>query len=324
MIMSLRVQKAYKYLVLEVLFLIAFGGAVRAMNAGLACPDWPLCFGDYIPDYHPQVYFEFIHRVLAGVVAIAVLVLNTAILRSNETKKSIKVLVWVSFILLVAQIIMGGLTVLLQLDAKVVTIHLALGTGLFASLLWIYMGISPQRQVIRQTQPSLPLRWGSFVLLAIVYTQLLLGGLVASHYAALVCVDFPLCHGKLIPTLSGVLGLQVIHRLGAYVTLVAALVFLVVVRRSAVSMAAKKWSNIPFALVLVQVGLGIANVLFKTPPLLTVLHLAVGTMILGAMVRVVYIFTTNCEPMLTQLSRAEKPVRPSEKHRAKDSSLQPG
>ena len=61
---------AFKWLVVATFALIALGGSVRVMNAGLACPDWPLCFGDVIPDYHPQVYFEFIHRVLAGLVSI--------------------------------------------------------------------------------------------------------------------------------------------------------------------------------------------------------------------------------------------------------------
>ncbi|MCB0342187.1 MAG: heme A synthase [Pseudobdellovibrionaceae bacterium] len=323
--MSSSVQKAYKFLVLEVLFLIAFGGAVRAMNAGLACPDWPLCFGDFIPDYHPQVYFEFIHRVLAGVVAIAVFVLNIKVIKHPQIKKSIKFLAWLSFAIIIAQVIMGGLTVLLLLHAKVVTLHLALGTGLFACLLWIYMGISDKQEVGAAHRPEAGMKWFSYVMLALVYAQLLLGGLVASHYAALVCTEFPLCHGQWFPTFSGVIGLQVIHRLGAYIVTVAALGFALAVARSRVHANARRWSVLLLGLILVQVGLGIANVLLKTPPLLTVLHLAVGTMILGATLRVVYIFVTNSIPAAnSKVHQVAKKGVPSGRPVAQDSSFQPG
>ena len=63
--------RVYGLLCAAIICLIALGAATRAMNAGLACPDWPLCFGDIIPDFHPQVYFEFIHRVLACLIALA-------------------------------------------------------------------------------------------------------------------------------------------------------------------------------------------------------------------------------------------------------------
>src|SRR5262249_890506 len=48
---------AYRLLLVLTTCLMALGGATRAMDAGLACPDWPLCFGHFVPDFHPQVYF---------------------------------------------------------------------------------------------------------------------------------------------------------------------------------------------------------------------------------------------------------------------------
>ena len=129
---------ALKALVIEVFALIALGGFVRIMNAGLACPDWPLCFGDYIPDYHPQVYFEFIHRAMAGLVAISTAILALTLWLSSQPKK-IKWIMAFAVVLLLAQIIFGGLTVLWQLQAGVVATHLGMGTAFFATLLWIYL-----------------------------------------------------------------------------------------------------------------------------------------------------------------------------------------
>ena len=57
-------------LIFLTLDLMLLGAGVRTMDAGLACPDWPLCFGKVIPDYHFGVYLEFLHRAIAGLVSL--------------------------------------------------------------------------------------------------------------------------------------------------------------------------------------------------------------------------------------------------------------
>src|SRR3954465_2483128 len=130
--------KGYSALVILVYLLLALGGSVRIMKAGLACPDWPLCFGDVIPDYHPQVYLEFVHRVMAAVVAITTGVLAVTLWRSDAPRKQ-KLLIGAAVLLLMAQIVFGGLTVLWQLQAGVVAAHLGMATVFFALLLWLYL-----------------------------------------------------------------------------------------------------------------------------------------------------------------------------------------
>lgn len=267
----------FHFLLMGVMGLIALGGATRIMNAGLACPDWPLCFGDFIPDYHPQVYFEFIHRAVAGSVAIVTVTLMTFLWRS-DAPKSLKRLGAGIVLLLLTQVVFGGLTVLLQLHSKVVAAHLGMGTGFFALLLWAYLSLKGGRR--EATGPS----WMKVLagaLVAFVYGQILLGGLVASHFASLVCTDFPTCHGQWFPTFQGIIGLHVIHRLGAYFIFTALLVGWLLVRRYSESVRQKKIAGWMFALVCVQVGIGISNVLFYTPPIIAVAHLLAATAILG-------------------------------------------
>lgn len=308
--LSPKFLKAYKFLCASTLALIALGGAVRAMNAGLACPDWPLCFGDVIPDYHPQVYFEFIHRVLAGAVALGVVGLNIFILTRKGVSAVTRRLCYFSFLLLATQIVMGGLTVLLQLHDKIVTAHLALGTGLLGTLLWIYFSVKSLSASPRGFEDSndanansLGLYVYSVATAALVYLQILIGGQVASNYAALACTDFPLCFGKFIPTLQGNIGLHVIHRLVAYAVAINTIVFWWVVRKNLNSQKIARVAGWMAILVLMQVGVGIANVLFYTPPLITVLHLTMAATILGFSLRAVYLIGEKMQVPVVKKAR---------------------
>ena len=167
---------AFNGLVIAVFALIALGGSVRVMNAGLACPDWPLCFGDVIPDYHPQVYFEFIHRVLAGLVTIATLTLQFYLVFRSQAPRWLKNVALGSVILLFTQVVFGGPTVLLQLHSRVVAAHLGMGTGFFALLLWIYLSLKSASEDPRRAAAPWLKRLSIF-LLAAVYGQILLGSI---------------------------------------------------------------------------------------------------------------------------------------------------
>src|SRR5687768_5664887 len=68
-------------LVLATWALLVVGASVRVNGAGLACPDWPLCFGEVVPPIDLKVGFEFGHRVLAGLISLGFLALGVAIFR---------------------------------------------------------------------------------------------------------------------------------------------------------------------------------------------------------------------------------------------------
>jgi cytochrome c oxidase assembly protein subunit 15 len=305
---------AFKGLVIGVFGLIALGGSVRIMKAGLACPDWPLCFGDVIPDYHPQVYFEFIHRVVAGMVAITAVTLQTFLFRSRAPAFMKRIGAF-SLFLLIAQIIYGGLTVKLLLKNHVVLTHLMLGTGFFATLLWMFLTLrSRERTTAERVGPNWLLAF-CMGIAAAVYGQIFLGGLVASNFASLVCIDFPKCHGEWFPTFSGIIGLHMIHRLGGYTIFVLLLTNWLVIQRHSPSPRLKRLSRLMFLGVCTQVGLGIANVMLLTPPLIAVAHLAVGVSLLTlALMQVHWVLfcrrarTMNASPSFGEVLRHSRPM----------------
>lgn len=115
--------------------LIVIGGYVSATGSGLACPDWPLCRGQAIPPLEGAVLIEYTHRVFAIVVTAFVLSTMVYALRKLRGERVVLALSTGSFLLLMAQVILGMVTVRTELNPFVSTAHLGLATGVFALVL---------------------------------------------------------------------------------------------------------------------------------------------------------------------------------------------
>ena len=115
---------------------IVVGGTVRGMNAGLTCPDWPLCNGSVVPNLADTgILVEYIHRLVAALTGIFMLsTLIAAVLWFRPEMRIVTPSI-MSFAILVTQVAVGALTIASDNDWVVVTIHLALGTATLASAL---------------------------------------------------------------------------------------------------------------------------------------------------------------------------------------------
>lgn len=116
---------------------IVIGGYVASTNSGLACPDWPTCQGQLIPDFTTKVIIEYSHRLvalLAGFFFLAVMVMTWLKFRANPT---LVATVSVGFLLLVAQILLGMVAVESSLEPVIVAVHLGLATAVFGFALGV-------------------------------------------------------------------------------------------------------------------------------------------------------------------------------------------
>ncbi len=258
--------------------LIVLGALVRAHGAGLACPDWPLCFGEVIPRFDFKIAFEWGHRVLAGSVAIVFVALAGWTLRQRELRAKMWPGLLAAALLLATQIVLGGLTVLELLASWTVTSHLVTGNAFALALVLLgrrlaTLGLDDATQGPREAASALQRRVTTLAA-ALLGIQIVLGGLVSSNYAGLVCPDWPTCsNGEFFPSWSGIQGLHVFHRSIGYACFLAIAAAAWLGRSHP---ASRTWLATAAVLALLQIAVGIANVLLRIPVEVTGLHSALA------------------------------------------------
>jgi len=275
--------------------LLALGAVVTGTGSGLGCGDhWPSCNGQLIPDLsRPSVVIEFTHRLVAAVVSL--LVLWTAIWawrlrRTLSERTMLRSLGAGAVLVLLAQVALGAITVKQDLPPEVVMIHLATGMALFAILVTMAVLLSSRSAADDfSTRRSLKSLHGAALFATLVtYLQIVLGAYVRHSGAALVCPDFPLCQGALVPTLSGLTLIQFAHRLGAL--LVVLLVIWMAVQawrlKGAQHASPLRMTATAIVLVLLQIAWGALTVLSGLHVLWATLHLATAAALLGILLGV--------------------------------------
>ena len=211
-----QLQLLTAHLVVALVALVVIGGATRVMQAGLACPDWPLCYGSFLPgrQMNLQVFLEWFHRLDAFVVGMGVLVLaTTAVIQRQQLPRWLPWLSGACLVLVAFQGALGALTVTLLLPPAIDTAHLAT-----ALLLVILVSVchqlleagaaplGPESLARSSGAPVLAIRavvpgpgalslqpappwwpWLAGLATLLVAAQSLLGGLMATQWAASLC-----------------------------------------------------------------------------------------------------------------------------------------
>lgn len=275
---------------------VVVGAYVRLSDAGLGCPDWPLCYGRPIPDAgeDARAWKEMVHRWLAGTLGLLLFALLLAAWRTRQSRALASVIA----LLVVFQAALGMWTVTMLLKPVIVTAHLLGGMTLLALLVWFCLErldhvAAPQGRAMRRA---------AALALAAVAAQIALGGWVSANYAALACPDLPLCVGQAVPPMDFANGFHLVRDLGRtddgallpQAALIAihwshrmfALVVVAVVAWAAMR-ARELYGALGLligALLALQFALGIANVAFSVPLALAAAHNAGAAALLAALV----------------------------------------
>lgn len=200
--------------------LIFVGGLVTSTGSALAVPDWPLAYGRLIPTLAGGVRFEYGHRVVAGVVVMLTLVLAAWIWRAEPRGWVLK-LALAAFALIIAQAILGGITVLLQLPLPIAVAHAATAQAFFCLMVAIALFTNPRfgtHRTIATNHARPRLTVLAMLTTAVIYAQILVGAVMRHLGAGTAIPDFPLSFGQVVPPFFSVyVVINFAHRCGALV-----------------------------------------------------------------------------------------------------------
>jgi len=287
-----------------VYLLIVLGGIVRITGSGMGCgPDWPLCNGALVPLMDLETFIEWSHRMMAA--GVGLLVVGVAAhawwppgrgggdsatgpsglgrgdgsgpLRRGDFRT---LSAW-AVVLLVVQVLLGAVTVRLELPPASVILHLGTAMALLAVLL---VGVS-RALFPGDRRPPDGTGSAAWLAAALGLAVVLAGALVANLGAAPACQGFPLCNGRWLPEGGWRIHLHWAHRVSAYLLVAGVLALALHLQRERPGdrmVRGAGWAAA--ALALLQIGVGAAMVLAGLPEWIRALHLAVGAGLFGALV----------------------------------------
>ena len=280
-------RRATGFALLLTYTVIVLGAWVRATGSGLACPDWPTCYGHWVPlpseippaaGYaYDQVMLEWVHRLLAGVIlGPLILLIGWLAWRAREHNPRMPLYGGVLFLLLLIQAVLGGVTVLDQNSPWSVALHL--GTALLL--------LSVLCLILTRARPAFVRPAGSAGPLSVAVWLVAIGAMASAAMttksgAALACSTWPLCDGAFIPDLSDpAIRLNFSHRLLALgVGLGALALYLLCRGRPDLGPLAA----LVLLLILAEIALGGLVVTWQVPLGAAILHQALGVLIFGAL-----------------------------------------
>ncbi len=320
----MQIPQLLKLTLVFTLCVILMGAYTRLSDAGLGCPDWPGCYGMMkVPTQHHELaqaqmnfpqhtvepkkaWLEMSHRYIAGTLGLLVVYL---VLISFNTPNAPKKLPSLIAILIVFQAALGMWTVTMKLMPIVVMAHLLGGLTLISLLFLLYLRTKPLNFPndfqLRQLAPL------AVISLTILVLQIMLGGWTSSNYAALACTELPFCEGDWLNSLQlrhafyplhlaedsyefGILDhsarmtIHVTHRFGAIITATLLLWLGYKLLHISQSTVVRRSAWILMALVVLQVILGVSNVVLHLPLAIAVAHNAGATLLLLTLVFINY------------------------------------
>lgn len=272
--------------VVGVLSQITLGGVVRVTGSGDGCPDWPQCFGSWIPpsDYHAII--EWSHRATGTFVGIIILLALVRVVQRYRGHRALLGLALSGMVLVSIVGGIGGSVVLTDLNPAIRTLHLGLAEIVLLIMLTA-LAVAAIPPSWRSFNPLSAIDARMVTKLAAVAAVVSLVALLSGAYAVwrdagAVCGSWPLCGGSLIPEVS-LTWIHMIHRLLAGIgAVIAAYAAFRAYRLAGAGPALKGAAMAVLGIIAAQVLIGAANPWTDFDTWVKATHLSLATFMWGA------------------------------------------
>ena len=321
------VKKLVFVSILLALVVVTLGAYTRLTHAGLGCPDWPTCYGLInVPESAEQIalaeqaypqskvepakaWNEMIHRYFAGTLGLLILAIAFLSVKNRDQGTPLRLPLLI-FVIVIFQGALGMWTVTMKLMPIVVMGHLLGGFTTLCLLFLLYLRLMPHR--INRSDFSIK-KYGRFALLGIVLLtgQIALGGWTSSNYAALSCVELPICQSgwqeqmnfensfDLIPperesyefghlSHDERVTIHVVHRFGAIAITIYLTWLLLMIYSKAQTSTFKTSAAVVGLALITQVSLGVSNIWFSLPLSIAVGHNLVAACLMLTLIALTY------------------------------------
>jgi heme a synthase len=274
-------------------FLILVGSLVRASGAGLGCPDWPRCFGSWIPplsaaelppgfdrsQFNPVLMWtEYLNRLLGVTVGFSIFATLVVAIRDHRDTPRILWPTLAAFLLVGFEGWLGGVVVEQDLAAWIVTAHLVVALIIVSLLLYATVYAFFGQAAGRTAGARRALAWSTLLLIVVTLGQVVLGAQVRER------IDEALIAGTARSSALATVGeYDRWHRDGSLMVLGLVLIVLLQVwSRHPNQSPLVRAAHAMVALVGVQLALGLGLAYLGLTPAVQIAHLTAASLLLGA------------------------------------------
>ncbi|TMF22935.1 MAG: protoheme IX farnesyltransferase [Chloroflexi bacterium] len=255
--------------------LVVLGGVVRVSGSGLGCPDWPLCHGRVLPPLDLHAIIEYSHRTAASLTSTLVVLTAAVAWMAWRNRRDLVVPATLAVSLLAVQVVLGAITVRLELPPMIVLAHLATAMALLGAVcVTAVASLMPMPAQPADAQSARRARGAA----GGTYLLILTGSLVVGSGASGACDAWPLCGGGFRLAVEGSPAIQLLHRgVAAVIGLLVVMSLLSVLARHRRQPAVRATVALTLAALAFQVAVGAAVVTLHLPAVLRGLHLALAS-----------------------------------------------
>ena len=261
---------------------VTLGGVVRTTGSGLGCPDWPLCHGQIIPPFQTDTLIEYSHRLVASSLGALMLVTAGVVWLYYRRNAWMVGSAIAGLALVVAAALLGGATVLTELEWWLRLIHLALAEALLTALVvlilagWRETGGSSAPAGLSDESRGLNILVAATF--AGVFLLMLSGSFMVGYGGSSACATWPLCRGELMP--EGVpAAIHMGHRMLSAMVGVMALALAAVAYMRGRELPALRWAAVcTVALFAVQIVAGAWIIWARFAAEMKAAHLSLATL----------------------------------------------